>query len=131
MSWFDWGDKPITSGLSTAVSNPSTSTLIDEVDSTLLHAGLYGGASTNLQRTCQVTWILGASTNAVWRCEQCLSTGLASTAIRDTVFIQTPTAQSGQYVWHMNLTAGDRLRARVNSTFTGVATAAIIVVPLT
>lgn len=126
MAYFDWGNAPIHSTDSTAVSNPSTATLVGELDSTQLASTAWASA-----KLFRVTWVVGASTLAVWRLEQALSTALASTSIRDTTFLQTPSAQSGQYMLTYKLEPGDRLRARVNSTFTGTATAKISAEPLT
>ena len=122
--WRDWGSVPVnsTGGLET---NPSTDTLIAEIDSTQLGAVLSGGS------VYQVSWLVGASTNAVWQFEHCLSTGLGSTAIRDQAFVQTPAGQSGQYVLSYKLQKGDRLRARLQAAITGVATCKISAEPMT
>jgi len=138
LSWFDWGDKPITSydGFSSGagadiVSNPSTSAILAEIDSTKLHAGLYGGASTQLHRTFQVTWRVGASSNANFRLEAAPSTALASTSVRRREIVFTPPNQTAQYTDYWTLQSGDRLRVLVNSSFTGNVFAAISAVPLT
>ena len=129
MAWRDWGSTPINStGGSSAdglETNPSTATLIAEVDSTQLAQVALGGS------LYQVTYIIGASTNVTWMLEQALSTGLGSTAVRDRTYIQTPTGQSGQYILTYKLERGDRIRCRLQSAITGFATAKISAEPLT
>lgn len=122
--WRDWGSVPVnsTGGLET---NPSTATLVAEIDSTQLGAVLAGGS------VYQVIWVVGASTTATWQLEQCSSTGLGSTAVRDLTYVQTPAGQSGQYVLSYKLQKGDRLRARLQTGITGVATAKIAAEPMT
>lgn len=133
MAFHDWGNKPIDS-TQTPVSNPSTSTLLAEIDSTQL-VPITGGATATSPYgrggIGRVTAILGASTTADWRVERALSTGLGSTAIQQSIPILTPTGQSGQYVFLMAFEPGDRLRCRLNSTFTGFANAELQVEPLT
>ena len=138
MSWFDWGDKPITSYSafssdvgSAVVSNPTSTTLLAEIDSTKLHSGLYGGTSTNLHRTFQVTCKVGASSNGSFLLEAAPSTALASTAVRRRVVIFSPPNQTAQYTDYWTLQSGDRLRVLVASTFTGNTFAEISAVPLT
>lgn len=130
MAWRDWGSTPINShgGTSTGYgieTNPSSATLIAEIDSTQLANVLKGGS------LHQVTWVLGASTNATWMVEQASSTSLSTSAIRDRTYIQTPSNQSGQYILTYKLEKGDRLRARIEGGVTGVATAKISAEPLT
>ena len=79
----------------------------------------------------QVSWLVGASTAAIWQLEQCLSTGLGSTAVRDVTFVQTPAGQSGQYVLSYKLQKGDRLRARLQAAITGAASCKISAEPMT
>ena len=127
MGWRDWGIKPIT-GLSTGftpVGAPSTSSLIYELDSTVLGTVNF---ATGQERLMQVTWILGADTNVTWQCEMCTSTALASGV--DIFYPKTPTAQSAQYVTMHSLSANYRLRARLFSTGAN-ASAYIYAEPLT
>ena len=138
MSWFDWGDKPITSydafssaAGSAVVSNPVSTTLLAEIDSTKLHAGLYGGNSTTLHRTFQVTWKVGASSNGSFLLEAAPSTALGSTAVRRRAIVFSPPNQTAQYTDYWTLQQGDRLRVLVASTFTGNTFAEISAVPLT
>lgn len=133
MSFFTLGTPTIssTSGLAT---NPSTSTIIAEIDSTQLarHIVQDGGAN------FQVTWIVGGATNAVWQLEQCLSTGLDISTSASTgsdanalTFAYTPTNQSAQYITKHRLIRGDRLRVRVNAAIgAGVVGAKILAEPL-
>lgn len=125
MAYFDWGNTPIVSTGTGLASNPDTATLVAQVDSTQLGAITPGG------QNFRVTWIVGASTLATWHLEQCLSTGLGSTAVRDDTPVLTPTNQSGQYVVTLKLEPGDRLRARLDAAITGTATAKISAEPLT
>lgn len=127
--WRDWGSVPVNSSGGTTAgswgleSNPSTATLVAEIDSTQLAQVLTGGS------VYQVSWLVGASTNAIWQLEQASSTDLA--AVRDLTYVQTPSGQSGQYVLSYKLQKGDRLRARLQTAITGVATAKISAEPMT
>lgn len=125
MAWRDWGSTPINSTGSGIVNNPSTSDLIAEIDSTQLGSVLAAGS------LFQVSYLLGGSTTVVWSVEQCSSTGLGSTAVRDLTNICTPANQTGQYILTYKLEKGDRIRARVQSAFTGYATAKISAEPMT
>lgn len=128
--WRDWGSVPVnSSGGTTAGSwgietNPSTDTLVAEIDPTQLAAVLSGGS------VYQVSWLVGASTNVVWLLEQASSTNLA-TAPRDLTFVQTPSGQTGQYILSYKLQKGDRLRARLQTAITGTATCKISAEPMT
>ena len=125
MAWREWGNTPINS-TSAPASNPTTSTLIAELDSTQLGTQNF---VTGQSRLFLVTWILGADTNATWQCETATSTAL--NAGIDAIYPKTPTAQSGQYVTTHVLGPNYRIRARVNSTFTASASAYISAEPLT
>ena len=124
MAYFESGNVPIRSTGAGIGSDPSTGTILAEIDSTQLGSILPSG------QAFQITAIVGASTNAQWRIEQCLSTGLGSTAIRDVVTILTPTAMCGQYMWKWSLEPGDRIRARVNSSFTAATSVKLFAEPL-
>lgn len=121
MAWRDWGNIPINSTAAPA-SNPSTSTLIAEVDSTQLGSVYF---ATGQHRAALVTWVLGADTNAHWQCEVATSTALA--APQDVMFARTPANASGQFVTTHSIPKNGRVRARLNSTFTGGASAYIAV----
>jgi len=120
MAWRNWGNKATHSATAGPVANPSTATLVAELDSTQLGTVHF---ATGQSVVAQVTWILGASTNATWQCEVALSTALA--APQDLIVLKTPSAQSGQYVTVHVLEKNARIRARLNSSFTGDATAFI------
>lgn len=118
--WRDWGNPPINSTTAQPVSNPSTATLVAEIDSTqLLTQNLVTGQSLNML----VTWIVGSDTLATWQLEQATSTALSAGVAP--IFLKTPTGQSGQYLTMHRLGPNDRLRARVQSTFTASVTAFI------
>ena len=124
MAWHMWGNKPITSTQGIA-SNPSTATLVAELDSTQLNTASYVGSQNGL---FQVSWLLGCDTSATWQLETCGST--ASTAGIDVLFVKTPTGQTGQFVTQHQLGKDYRIRARVQSTFTASAAATIQAIPL-
>ena len=122
MPWRDWGNVPVNSTGAGVTTNPSTSDLIAEIDSTQLAQVLSGGS------LYQVSFVLGASTSTMWKIEQAFSTNLAD--VRDLTNILTPANQSGQYILTYKLQQGDRLRARCEA-FTGFATAKISAEPMT
>jgi len=126
----NWGNQPICSTGAGLVSNPSTSTLIAEIDSTQLGTVNF---RTGMHQVLQCTWIIGADTNATWQLEVANSTSLtaAPSSAVDMVFVKTPSGQSGQYVTTHKVGPNARARARVNSTFTGSAVASIIAEYLT
>lgn len=126
MSWRDWGNQAIKSTELSVVGNPSSSALLAEIDSTQ-----FGSTSWPASKEYLVSWVVGASSLASFRLEHCLSTGLGSTAIRDRTVIFSPVGQSGQYVMNYTIEPGDRLRVRVDSTFTGNAFAKITAEPMT
>ncbi len=130
MAWRDWGNQPIQSTGSNPVANPSTSTLIAEIDSTQLGTASFAPSQ---HKNLQVTWLVGADTNATWQLEVAGSTSLTagpSTSV-DMLWVKTPSGQSGQYVTTHKVGPKARVRARVNSTFTGSAVASIIAEYLT
>lgn len=114
MSFYAYGNKPIHStSVAQPVSNPSTATLCAEIDSTQLGtAFLKAGDS----RDFRTTWIIGGDTSLTWQLEQTNSTALSASS--NSVFVKTPTGQSGQFVFNMTLGQNDRLRARLQSTAT-------------
>jgi hypothetical protein len=117
----EFGNAPInsTAGI---ITNPSTSTLIAELDSTNLN-------TIRNNQLVQVTWILGASTSVIWQLEQASSTDLSTSV--DVTFVQTVSNQSAQFVLTYPISKGDRLRARVTTSILGLATAKISAEPLT
>jgi hypothetical protein len=110
MSWYDIGNSPINSTYA-PVGAPSTASIIAELDSTQL---LTKDFRDGFQQNHRVTWIVGASTTAIFQLEHTNSTAL--TGALDTTYVQTPTGQSGQYVYTVRLGKDSRLRARLNST---------------
>lgn len=125
MAWFDLGNKPITSTGFPPVAAPSTTTLLAELDSTMLGTqNLVAGQRIPVS----VTWIVGADTNVTWQLEVATSTAL--NAGIDAIYPKTPTGQSAQYVTQHSLEANYRIRARLFSTGANAA-AYISAVPLT
>lgn len=107
----DWGNTPINSTGFTPVAAPSTATLIAELDSTRLGTANF---AVGQSRLFQVTWIVGADTNATWQLESATSSSLADGV--DVIFPKTPSGQSAQYVTFHVLEKDYRLRARQFST---------------
>ena len=129
MSFFSVGTPAVNSTQGVA-TNPSTSTLIAEIDSTSLgnHIIKSGGAN------FQVTWIIGGSTLSGWQLEAATSTALSAGVDTDACpqyWPFTVNGQSAQFVTKMRLERGHRLRARVTAAFNaGTASANIIAEPL-
>lgn len=128
MAFFITGNKPIHSTTALFVNNPSTASLIAEIDfngtnASSAHAGgrVYG-----------VTWILGTQTTlALFVCEQSNSTALAlSSAGEYGFFAPMSSGASQQFFTKHDIQNGQRLRVRVASSYTGVATAYIMAEPL-
>ena len=127
MSFFATGNRTINStGVGDVTSNPTTGTLIAEIDcnDTLAHVRSGG-------EPWQAVWIVGTQTTlATFRLEQTLSTGLGSSAIRDLTLVMVSSGQSAQFVTKHSVEPGDRFRIRVNSSFTGAVAGKIIGEPL-
>ena len=134
MSDRDWGNRRIYSTQGTA-TNPSTTTLIAEIDSTKL--GTNNFSTRSKQRHYMVTWMIGGSTRMTARLEHALSTGTGSTGVRDgdVTNVWVSTAGTVQYQYPVALqgssNGGDRLRIRVSSGVTGLVDAKIFAEPLT
>lgn len=111
MSYYDFGNKPIfsTQGITAA---PSTATIIAGLDSTQLGTAFFRSGQSQCVR---VTFIAGCDTNALWQFERCDSSTLAD-PVPETVFVRSPSNQSGQYVFAMCMEANQFLRARLGST---------------
>lgn len=119
MSFFDWGNNSISSTTAQPLNNPTTGTLIAEIDSSQLGTAVFNGG---FQQNARVSWIVGvASTVGVWQLEHVLSTGLGSTAIIDQVMIGSATAQSAEFITTHRLATNSRLRARLFSSVSGNA----------
>lgn len=124
MSWHGIGNKPINS-TSAPASNPSTGTLVAELDSTQLGTANF---VTGQSRIFLVTYVLGGSTAIQWQVGSCASTALNGGV--DEFYPYTATFQSAQYQVQQTLEKDHRLRCRVFSTTTSVAQAYISAVPL-
>lgn len=112
MSWFTPGSKAIQSSQGIA-SNPSTATLVAEIDSTQIAAAIPSNAA---GQNFQVAWIVGCSTASIWQLEHVLSTGLGSTALQSpAINVIVAKDQSAQFMSKHFLRNGDRLRARPNA----------------
>lgn len=129
MSFFTVGTPSIGSTQAPA-TNPSTSTLIAEIDSTSLHNGVIKNGGGNFQ----VTWIVGGSTIVSWQLEAATSTALNAGVATDACpqfWPVTPVNQTAQYVTKMRLERGYRLRARTQASISaGIANASILAEPL-
>lgn len=108
MAWFVTGDPPVLSTAGTA-TNPSTTTIIAELDSTQLLTINRGGIY-------QFNLWVGSDTAAVWWAEHCVSTGLGSSAITKRTILRTASGQHSQFVLRHKLEQNDRFRVRVGST---------------
>lgn len=112
MSFFSPGSKAVFSTQGIA-SNPSTATLVAEIDSTAINRIVpTGSAGVN----CQVAWIVGCSTASIWQLEQATSTGLdMSTAGVAQVNVIVAKDQSAQFMTKHFVQTGHRFRARPNA----------------
>jgi hypothetical protein len=124
VSYFDVGNNTINSTYA-PVTGPDTTTLIAELDSTLLGTATF---RTGQQQNVRVSWIVGADTNATWQLETCTSTALNSGV--DIFYPKTVPSQSGQYVTAHRIGQNYRIRARLFSTAVN-ASAYISAEPLT
>lgn len=113
MAWFDNGNPPINSTGNLA-ANPSTSTLIAELDSTQLGTVNF---STSQSAIVEVRWVLGSDSNAGWQCETATSTALGAGV--DVFYVKTPTNQNAEYITRHVLKQNYRIRARPLSTWGG------------
>jgi hypothetical protein len=113
---------PITSTQGEA-TNPTTSVLLAEL------TGL-GGELNGAGSLYEARLLMGASTLATFWVEQCHSTGLGSTALREGDAylgrrVLYGTIQSAQYVLRFRALSGDRLRVRLQAAITGTAAATL------
>ena len=114
MSFFLPGVVPINSTFA-PVNNPSTSSLLAELDSS--NFGVAAGSA--ISRMYSVCIYAGGSTGGYWVAEKATSTALGATT--DSLFFRTASGQTSQFVWKVTLTAGtDRIRVRHASTQTGL-----------
>lgn len=126
MAFFEWGNRTLQSTTLNTTTNPTTAALLAEIDSTALDGVTHAGG-----QMYQVVWIVGASTAAIFKLEQALSTGLdMSTAGRSQTLVFTGSGQSAEFITKHMIEVGDRLRCHLDSSFTGSAGAKIIAEPL-
>src|SRR5690242_1289466 len=105
MAYFDWGNRPIYSTNNVGqVANPSTATLVAEIDSTQLGTVNF---VTGQSRLFRVLWILGSDTSATWQCERAASTALNS-GYSDAIWPKTGTALSAEFMTFHELGPNDR-----------------------
>lgn len=125
MSFFASGNVAINSGSTAATSrgpqsNPSTTTLLAEIDFNGTNATILGGG-----QNYGFTWIVGAGTTGVtFLCEVAQSVDLdmtQSTTFRAQFSVVASSLGSGQFFTKHRIERGDRARIRVNSSFTGAA----------
>lgn len=124
MAFFDSGNPPIYSTLNcnsttALVANPSTITVITELDSTQLGT-LNLNVAANPTKIVIANWLLGGDTGLTWLIAQALSTTVGSTgnAIGTVCPIRTPANQTGQYQTKHVLGVNHRLQAYLQSTVT-------------
>lgn len=112
--WYDWGNVPVnsTNVAQGTANNPSTTTLLAEIDSTQLGTK---DLAPNQAKNFRVTWILGSDTNATFLCEVVPSTVVPPTG-GDQVVIRAPLNQSGQYVTNHQLLKDYRIRVRTQNS---------------
>jgi hypothetical protein len=120
MGAFDYGGLGNQSINSTGapIGAPSTATLIAFLDSTQLGTkDLVVGQ----HRAYRVNWMLGADTNATWKCEVAKDAGLSSASWVDVFYPKTVTSMSAQYVTNHVLAKDQFLRVRMDSTGSGAS----------
>lgn len=129
MSQFAEGVAAINSTTVGQTANPSTSTLLAEVDFNGTNATARAGG-----KNVGVTWIVGVTTtNAIFLLEQSQSTSLDISSVgtyRGQIVAQCSSGASAQYYTKHRVEPGDRFRVRVASSFAGSANAFISVEPL-
>jgi hypothetical protein len=118
-----WGNPPRTSTQAEA-TNPTTSVLLAEIQD-------LGGPTNGNGVLYDARVLVGASTLATVWLEQCLSSGLGSTALRSTTaelgrrVLYVQVNQTAQYLVRFRATSGDRLRVRLGGGITGTAAATL------
>ena len=119
MSFFDWGTPPINS-TGGQQNNASTATMLAELDSSNGLSSRGGVYNVNI-------WI-GCDTLVTMVLENCLSTGLASTAVIESHLLRVVGGQTSQFVRKMVLEGvnssspqGGRFRVRPQATISGLA----------
>lgn len=102
-----------------ASANPSTSTLLAELESTNFGYPSTLAITPPGDRLYAVNIYIGASTLAYFAVEHATSTGLGSTAITSQLLLRTASGQHSQFLKVFKLGATDRIRVRPQSTATG------------
>ena len=123
MSARNWGNLPIYSTTAASQADPSTATIVGEI---ILSTAVYTQPD-----NYECRFGLGASTSAIWQIEHCVSSGLGSTAITKQIVVFTGSNQTSEFVYTFRVSPGERMRARLASTFTGTAAAVIQMEALT
>lgn len=134
MALYDGLSRSINStGSGEAANAASTGVVVAQIDSTQL-AYLTGAATLALGKgrtvLARLTATLGGDTLASWRVEQSISSTITD-ATKLSAPLRTPTGQSGVYTFTLDLAAGDYVRARTCSTYTGTLTAFLQIDPIT
>ena len=125
MSFFGWGNRAIESTTLGVQVTLSTDSLLAEVDLNGTNATVKRGGE-----AWGVTWIVGTPTTlATFLLDHALSTGTASTGIRNQTVVEVSSGQSGQFYTKHNVEPGDRFRVRLASSIVS-ANAKIIAEPL-
>ena len=125
MSFFGWGNRAIESTTIGVQVTLSSASLLAEVDLNGSNATIKAGGE-----AWGVTWIVGTpTTGATFLLDHALSTGVASTGIRNQTVVEVSSGQSAQFYTKHNVEAGDRFRVRLASSIVS-ANAKIIAEPL-
>lgn len=128
MSFFGWGSNGIESTTKGVQSGIDTASLLAEVDLNGSNATCREGG-----QTWGVTWIVGCgNTSATFLLDHALSTGVATTGVRNQTVAQLTSNASAQFFTKHAAFPGDRFRVRVASTGTAgiTANAKVIAEPL-
>ena len=112
MSFYVPGNKVINSTLLGSQSNPSTSAILAELDSTN-----FGSSAAN--RKYVINCWLGGSSVGSWVVELASSPNVDSTSILDQMVIYTAPGQTSQFVYRCSVTDRQRVRVRHFSSNTG------------
>jgi hypothetical protein len=125
VSFFGWGPNSIESTTIGVQVTVSTQTLLAEVDLNGTNATVKAGG-----QCWGVTWIVGTpATLATFLLDHALSTGTASTGIRNQTVVEVSSGQSAQFFTKHQALPGDRFRVRLASSIVS-ANAKIIAEPL-
>lgn len=106
MGFRDWGNPPTYSTSAESGTDPSTSTIIAQIQSLGDH--LY-----------EARWVVGASTGALWRLELASTTNLSTSFVRHRSMVFTGSNQSAEFVTTFKAETGDLCRIVAQSSFTG------------